>query len=62
LITLRSPASKWAQREFIKVARRFDLNPGAKMRAEEFRQEMKSAAETILRDVALMREHQTCAS
>jgi hypothetical protein len=45
-----------AQREFIKVAGRFDLDPDAKMRTVEFRQEMKSAAETISRDGALMRE------
>jgi hypothetical protein len=47
---------KRAQHEFIKVAGRFDLDPGAKIRAAEFRQEMKSAAQRISRDAALMRE------
>ena len=34
----------------------FDLDLDAKMRAAEFRQEMKSAAQRISRDAALMRE------
>jgi hypothetical protein len=45
-----------AQRQFSKAAGRFDLDPEAKMRAAEFRQEMKKAAETISRDAALMGE------
>jgi hypothetical protein len=47
---------KQAQREFSNVAGRFDLDPEAKMQAAEFRQQMKSAAEAISRDAALMRE------
>jgi Ti-type conjugative transfer relaxase TraA len=46
---------KKAQREFVKVAGRFDLDPDAKMRAAEFRQEMKSAAKEISRSAGLMR-------
>jgi len=33
---------KQAQREFVKVAGRFDLDPDAKARGTELRQEMKS--------------------
>jgi hypothetical protein len=45
-----------AQREFIKVAGRFDLDPDAKLRAAEARQQMSSAAEEISKDAGLMRE------
>jgi Ti-type conjugative transfer relaxase TraA len=47
---------KRAQREFIKVAGRFDLDRQAKARAAELRQEMKWAAEEISRSAGLMRE------
>jgi Ti-type conjugative transfer relaxase TraA len=52
------PVERFTQalREFIKVAGRFDLDPDAKIRAAEFRRKMKSAAQTISRDAALMRE------
>ena len=40
---------KQAQREFIKVAGRFDLDPAAKVRRAELRHEMKSTAEEISR-------------
>jgi Ti-type conjugative transfer relaxase TraA len=45
-----------AQREFIKVAGKFDLDSVAKVRAAELRREMKSAAEEISRSGALMQE------
>ncbi|HEY2483653.1 MAG TPA: Ti-type conjugative transfer relaxase TraA, partial [Candidatus Binataceae bacterium] len=47
---------KRAQREFIKVAGRFDLDREAKARAAELRQEMKWAADEISRSAGLMRE------
>jgi hypothetical protein len=46
---------KQAQREFIKVAGKFDLDPDAKARRAELRKEMKSAAEEISRIAGLMR-------
>jgi hypothetical protein len=45
-----------AQREFIKVAGRFDLDPDAKLRTAEARQQMSSAAEEISKDANLMRQ------
>jgi Ti-type conjugative transfer relaxase TraA len=47
---------KQAQREFIRVAGRFDLDPEAKARAAELRQQMKSAAQEISRSTDRMRE------
>jgi Ti-type conjugative transfer relaxase TraA len=47
---------KQTQREFIKVAGRFDLDPDAKARGVELQQEMKSAAEEISKSAGLMRE------
>jgi Ti-type conjugative transfer relaxase TraA len=47
---------KQAQREFVKVAGRFDLDPDAKARGAELRQEMKSAAEEISSSAGLMHE------
>ena len=47
---------KRAQHEFTKVAGKFDLDPGAKQRAAELRQEMKSAAQEISKSRGLMLE------
>jgi Ti-type conjugative transfer relaxase TraA len=47
---------KQAQREFIKVAGKFDLDRDAKVRGAQLRQAMKSAAEEISRSAGLMRE------
>jgi hypothetical protein len=47
---------KAAQREFIKVAGRFDLDPAAKQHAAELRQETKSVADNIVKDPGLLRE------
>jgi hypothetical protein len=47
---------KQAQHEFIKVAGRFDMDPGATARATELREEMKSAAKEISKTEDLMRE------
>jgi Ti-type conjugative transfer relaxase TraA len=47
---------KEAQREFIGVAGRFDLDPAAKVRAGELREEMKGAALEIAKEPARMRE------
>jgi len=47
---------KEAQREFISVAGRFDLDPDANKRAVALRREMKSAAEEISKSTGLMRE------
>jgi hypothetical protein len=44
-----------AQQEFIKVAGAFDLDPTAKARAAELRQQMKRNAQEIAKDPALMR-------
>ena len=46
---------KVAQRQFIKVAGRFDLDPDEKLRAAEARRQMSSAAEEISKDAGLMR-------
>jgi Ti-type conjugative transfer relaxase TraA len=45
-----------AQREFIKVAGRFGLDPDAKLRVAEARQQMSSAGEEISKDAGLMRQ------
>jgi hypothetical protein len=47
---------KEAQREFIRVAGRFDLDPTAKVRADDLREEMKSAAQEIAKHPDRMRE------
>ncbi len=47
---------KEAQREFIGVAGRFDLDPAAKVRTGELREEMKGAALEIAKDPARLRE------
>ncbi len=47
---------KQARREFIGVAGRFDLDPAAKARAAELREEMKQAAQEIAKVPARMRE------
>jgi hypothetical protein len=47
---------KEAQREFIGVAGRFDLDPAAKARAEDLREEMKSVAQEIAKHPDRMRE------
>jgi hypothetical protein len=47
---------KEAQREFIGVAGRFDLDPAAKARADDLREEMKSAAQEIAKHPDRMRE------
>ena len=47
---------KGAQREFIGVAGRFDLDPKAKARAAELREQMKQAAQEIAKDPARMSE------
>jgi hypothetical protein len=54
----RDPVERFkeAQREFIGVAGRFDLDPKAKARAGELREEMKTAALEITKDPARMRE------
>jgi hypothetical protein len=46
---------KRAQREFIKVAGNFDLNPKAKSRVAELRHQMKSAARKLSKSADLMR-------
>jgi hypothetical protein len=46
---------KVAQRDFIGAAGRFDLDPDAKLRASEARQQMKSAAEEISKNASMMR-------
>ena len=53
----RDPVERFkeAQREFIGVAGRFDLDPAAKARASELREEMKGAALEIAKDPARMR-------
>jgi Ti-type conjugative transfer relaxase TraA len=50
----RDPIQRFiqAQREFVRVAGRFDLDAQARSRAAELRQEMKSAAQKIVRDPA----------
>jgi Ti-type conjugative transfer relaxase TraA len=45
-----------AQREFIMVAGAFDLDPAAKARAAELREEMKQSAQKISRHSSLMHE------
>jgi Ti-type conjugative transfer relaxase TraA len=54
----RDPVERFkeAQREFIGVAGRFDLDPVAKARAAELREEMKRASQEITKDPARMRE------
>jgi hypothetical protein len=54
----RDPVKRFkeAQREFIGVAGRFDLDPAAKVRADELREQMKGAALEIAKDPAHMRE------
>ena len=47
---------KRAQREFIKVAGRSDLDPEAKLRAAELRKDMKSVAKEISKSSSLMQE------
>jgi hypothetical protein len=47
---------KVAEREFIKAAERFGLDPDAKSRVAEARQRMSSAAEEISKDGDLMRQ------
>jgi hypothetical protein len=47
---------KVAQCQFIIVAGRFDLDPDAKLRAAEARQQMSSAAKEISKDAGLMRQ------
>jgi Ti-type conjugative transfer relaxase TraA len=47
---------KAAQREFITAAERFGLDPDAKLRVAEARQQMSSAAEEIAKNVGLMRQ------
>jgi hypothetical protein len=47
---------KPAQREFVKVQGKFDLDPYAKARGAQLRQEVKSAAEEISRSTGLLRE------
>jgi Ti-type conjugative transfer relaxase TraA len=47
---------KVAEREFIKAAERFGLDPDAKLRVAEARQRMISAAEEISKDADLMRQ------
>jgi hypothetical protein len=44
------------QRDFTKVAGRFDLDPALKARAAELRREMEHAAKNISRSADLMRE------
>lgn len=54
----RDPVERFkeAQREFIGVAGRFDLDPKAKARAAELREEMKRASQEITKDPVLMRQ------
>lgn len=47
---------KQAQREFTRVAGRFDLDPEAKVRAAELRQQMESISQEISRSAGLMQE------
>jgi hypothetical protein len=47
---------KHAQRDFINVAGRFDLDAEAKARAADLRQQMTSVAQEISKDVNLIRE------
>jgi len=56
--TVREPIEvfKEAQREFISVAGRFDLDPDANKRSAALRQEMKLAADEISKSTGLMRE------
>jgi Ti-type conjugative transfer relaxase TraA len=56
--TVREPIERFkeAQREFIRVAGRFDLDLDARNRAVALRQNMKSAAEEISKSTGLMRE------